>query len=43
MDALRQMLVGKAVHALQFHDDLSRDQQIGPILAAVLRFVTNWK
>jgi hypothetical protein len=37
------MLVGKAVHALQFHDDLLLDHQIGHILADVLPFVTNWK
>ena len=43
IDALRQMLVGKVVHALQFHEELFLNHQIGHILAHVLAFIANRK
>ena len=43
MDAWRQMLVGKTVHALQFHDELFLNHQIGHRFADVLPFVAHRK
>ena len=38
-----QTLVGKGVHALQFHDHFFLDYEIGHIFAHVLPLVTNRK
>jgi hypothetical protein len=43
MDALRQMLVGQAIHALQFHDEIFFNHQIGHVFAHLLPFVADRK
>ena len=37
------MLVGQALHALQFDDKLFFDYQIGHILANISSFLTDWE
>jgi len=43
VDALRQMLAGKAIHALEFHDEFAFDYEVGEVFTDAFSFVANWK
>jgi len=43
VNTLRQMLAGKAIHAFQFHDDLTFHYDVSKVLADAFSFVANRK
>jgi len=37
------MLAGKAIHALEFHDEFAFDYEVGEVFTDAFSFVANWK